>query len=136
MKNPSQPSCRAAHPVGAEASTRGSPMMLVNSAYCVAVNRLLVRLAMKATNALVPMPPVTLSKATTPERAGRLTPMRASAAKPAVETACSTPKTHRLRWIPSRRMRAPPRTAPATVAHEPKSLTTAPISDLEKPSSR
>jgi hypothetical protein len=72
MKNHSHPTRWAANPVGAEASTRGNPMMLVSSAYCVAVNFLLVRLAMKAAKALVPMPPVTLSKAITPESAGRL----------------------------------------------------------------
>ena len=42
IKNPSQPMCFAKNPVGAEAITLGTAMRLVNSAYCVAVNFLLV----------------------------------------------------------------------------------------------
>ena len=48
MKKASQPTLFARKPVGAEASTRGTPIRLVSRAYCVAVNFLFVMLAMNA----------------------------------------------------------------------------------------
>ncbi len=48
IKNNSQPKFLARKPVGADANTRGMPIILVNNAYCVAVNFLLVMLAMNA----------------------------------------------------------------------------------------
>lgn len=48
IKKLAQPRFLARNPVGAEASTLGTPMRLVRSAYCVAVNLLLVMLAMNA----------------------------------------------------------------------------------------
>ena len=48
IKKGSQPRFFAKKPVGAEAITRGTPIRLVKSAYWVAVNLLLVMLAMKA----------------------------------------------------------------------------------------
>ena len=77
----------AINPVGAETKTLGTPMRLLNKAYWVAVNFLLVMLAMKATKAEVPMPLVKFSKAMTPDNAGKLYPIWARTANPAVETA-------------------------------------------------
>ena len=48
MKKLAQPTFFARKPVGAEANTLGTPMRLVRRAYCVAVNLLLVILAMNA----------------------------------------------------------------------------------------
>ena len=60
------------NPVIADAKVRGTPMRLVNKAYWVAVNFLLVMLAIKATKAAVPMPLLKFSNAITPDRAGML----------------------------------------------------------------
>ena len=72
MKKLSHPMCLARNPVGAEATTRGKPIMLVSKAYWVAVNFLLVILAIKATKAAVPMPELRFSKAITPDSTGIL----------------------------------------------------------------
>lgn len=48
IKKLAQPIFLARKPVGAEANTLGTPMRLVRRAYCVAVNLLLVMLAMNA----------------------------------------------------------------------------------------
>jgi hypothetical protein len=48
IKKLSHPTFFARKPVGAEAKTRGIPMRLVSKAYWVAVNLLLVILAIKA----------------------------------------------------------------------------------------
>lgn len=48
IKKLAHPRFLARNPVGAEANTLGTPMRLVRRAYCVAVNRLLVMLAMNA----------------------------------------------------------------------------------------
>ncbi len=48
IKKVTQPRFLAKKPVGADASTLGTPIRLVRSAYCVAVNLLLVILAMNA----------------------------------------------------------------------------------------
>ena len=69
MKKPSHPIFFARKPVGADAITLGTPIRLVRSAYWVAVNYLFVMLAMKATNAAVPIPALRFSKAMTPDRA-------------------------------------------------------------------
>ena len=45
IKKLSQPMCWARKPVGVAAITRGTPMRLLNRAYCVAVKRLSVMLA-------------------------------------------------------------------------------------------
>ena len=71
MKNPSHPNQVARNPVVEPAKTRGIPMKLVNKAYWVAVNRLLVRLAIYATNAVCPSPLEMVSKAITAVRVGR-----------------------------------------------------------------
>jgi hypothetical protein len=49
MKKLPHPINSTIKPVGAAATTRGIPIRLLSRAYCVAVNCLLVRLAMKAT---------------------------------------------------------------------------------------
>src|SRR5574340_29122 len=72
IKKFSHPICFARKPVGAEASTLGTPIRLLKSAYWVAVNFLFVMLPINAAYAAVPMPPVRFSNAMTPERAGRL----------------------------------------------------------------
>jgi hypothetical protein len=87
IKKDSQPRFFARKPVGAEASTLGTPIRLVRSAYCVAVNLLFVILAMNAAYAAVPMPLLRFSKAITPDRAGTLWPIRARSAKHAVDMA-------------------------------------------------
>ena len=74
-------------PVGADTRTLGTPIRLDSRAYCVAVNRLWVMLAINAAKAEVPMPPVKFSKAMTADRAGTLGPVYVSSMKPAVETA-------------------------------------------------
>ena len=84
-KNPSHPSHVASKPVVDPAMTRGMPMILVSKAYCVAVKRLFVRLAMNATKAVVPIPPVRFSKAMTAVNVGRWFPTMANTTKPAVE---------------------------------------------------
>ena len=81
------PNCLAIKPVGAETRTLGTPMRLLNKAYWVAVNFLCVMLAMKATKAEVPMPPVKFSNAMTPDKAPTWYPILARTANPAVETA-------------------------------------------------
>lgn len=48
IKKLTQPIFLARNPVGAEASTLGTPIRLVRRAYCVAVNLLLVILAINA----------------------------------------------------------------------------------------
>ena len=48
IKKLAQPIFLARKPVGAEANTLGTPMRLVRRAYCVAVNLLLVILAINA----------------------------------------------------------------------------------------
>jgi len=48
MKNPSHPRRAARNPVGAAAMTLGIPIRLLSRAYWVAVNFLLVMLAIKA----------------------------------------------------------------------------------------
>ena len=85
IKNPAQPSHVAKSPVTEPAKTRGMPIKLVSKAYCVAVKRLSVRLAINATNAVVPIPPVRFSKAMTAVNVGRWLPTMANTAKPAVE---------------------------------------------------
>ena len=72
IKKLSQPMCLAIIPVTADAKARGMPMRLVNKAYWVAVNFLLVMLAIKATNAAVPIPLLKFSNAITPDSAGML----------------------------------------------------------------
>ena len=72
IKKLSQPMFLAINPVTAEAKVRGTPMRLVNKAYWVAVNFLLVMLAIKATNAAVPIPLLKFSNAITPDKAGML----------------------------------------------------------------
>ncbi len=136
IKKPSQPIFFAKKPVGAEATTRGTPMRLERSAYCVAVNLLFVMLAINATYAAVPMPPLRFSKAITPERAGILWPILARAANHAVDIAWRNPKIQRERVIPRRIMMTPPIRLPAMVAQNPKSFTTVPISVFENPISR
>ena len=49
IKKASQPIFLAKNPVGAEASTLGTPIRLLRRAYCVAVNLLFVILAINAT---------------------------------------------------------------------------------------
>lgn len=71
IKNPSHPNQAARNPVVDPAKTRGIPMKLVSKAYCVAVNRLFVRLAINATNAVCPSPLEMVSKAMTAVRVGR-----------------------------------------------------------------
>ena len=122
----------AIKPVGAEAKTRGTPIKLLKRAYCVAVNFLFVRLAIKATKAEVPNPALKFSKATTAAKAGMLCPIYESTANPAVETAWRNPKTQRERLIPYRRIKIPPARDPKMVAQNPKSFTTDPISVFEK----
>ena len=75
QKKLSHPICLAKKPVGADAKTRGTPIRLLKRAYCVAVNFLLVILAMKATKAVVPIPLLRFSKAITPDNAATLFPI-------------------------------------------------------------
>ena len=72
IKKLSQPKCLAIIPVIEDATALGIPMRLVRRAYWVAVNFLLVMLAIKAINAAVPIPLLKFSKAITPESAVRL----------------------------------------------------------------
>ncbi len=72
IKKLSQPRFFARKPVGAEASTLGNAITLVNRAYCVAVNFLFVILAINATKAAVPIPLLIFSNAITPESRGIL----------------------------------------------------------------
>ncbi len=72
IKKLSQPKFLASKPVGADARTLGTPMTLVRSAYCVAVNLLSVMLAIKAMYAAVPKPLLRFSNAITADRAGIL----------------------------------------------------------------
>ena len=71
-KKPYQPTCLAINPVTEEARARGIPIKLVSRAYWVAVNFLLVMLAINATNAAVPIPLLKFSNAITPDKAGTL----------------------------------------------------------------
>ncbi len=102
IKNPVQPNPVAKTPVIEPAKTRGIPMILLRSAYCVAVKRLSVRLAMNATKAVVPIPPVRFSKAMTAVSVGRWFPTMANTANPAVEIIWRTPKIKREGIMPQR----------------------------------
>ena len=133
MKKLSQPRYSTNKPDGDENTSLPNAMKLVNSAYCVAVNFLFVMLAIKATNAAVPMPALKFSKPMTETSIGMLWPTNAKTANPAVDIACKNPKTHKDRLIPKRSMTMPPRDAPVMIAQDPRSFVITPISVNEKP---
>ena len=114
-------------------TTRGMPIKLLSRAYWVAVNFLLVRVAMNATYAVVAMPLNRFSLVIANANPGKLWPSRAKITKPISPMACSTPNSHSARYWPSRSINTPPISPPTTVAQKPNNFTMVPISVLLKP---
>ena len=127
-KNSVQPTASTMKPVDALATVRGTAMKLVNRANWVAVNALLVSLAMKAVSAIAPRPTPRYSPLTTTNSPASVCPAWLSHTNGRMVNSCTKPNSHSARLMLTLSMMMPPSTPPAMLAHRPATLATEPIS--------